>query len=66
MSMWFDPPSRFPLRYHANRYRGVTSALSMIYLVLFSTLAIGFYATVNTSIQVSDNEKRGTNALLAA
>jgi hypothetical protein len=46
--------------------RGMTSALAMIYLVLFACLAIGFYAQVNTAVQVSANETRSRRALLAA
>jgi len=48
------------------RRRGVSSVLAMMYLVLFSSLAVGFYAAVNTSVQVSHNETHGRRALLAA
>jgi hypothetical protein len=40
--------------------------LAMLYLVLFSTLAVGFYAAVNTSVQVAANETKAKRALLAA
>ena len=46
--------------------RGVASLLAMIYLLLFSVLAVGFYATANVASQVSYSEKRGVEALLAA
>src|SRR5688572_7816487 len=46
--------------------RGVSSMLAMLYLVLFSTLAVGFYAAVNTSVQVAANETKAKRALLAA
>jgi hypothetical protein len=38
----------------------------MLYLVLFSSLAIGFYAAVSTSMQVSANETKAKRAMLAA
>jgi hypothetical protein len=38
----------------------------MLYLVLFSSLAVGFYAAVNTSVQVSANETKAKRAMLAA
>ena len=38
----------------------------MLYLILFSSLAIGFYAAVNTSVQVANNETKGKRTLLAA
>src|SRR6187401_570689 len=46
--------------------RGITSTLAMLYLILFSSLAIGFYAAVNTSVQVANNETKGKRTLLAA
>src|ERR1041385_5887338 len=46
--------------------QGITSLLAMLYLVLFATLAIGFYSATNTSVIVVDNEKRGALALVAA
>ncbi len=38
----------------------------MLYLVLFATLAIGFYAATTMSVQVTRNERDGANAMLAA
>lgn len=46
--------------------RGVTSVLAMLFLVLFSVLAVGFVATVNSAVQISGNELRSTRAMLAA
>src|SRR3954469_8466988 len=46
--------------------RGITSMLAMLYLVLFATLAVGFYASTGTSAQVSTNEQRRYRALGAA
>jgi Tfp pilus assembly protein PilX len=53
-------------RHNLRSRRGVTAMLAMLYLVLFSTLAIGFYAAVGTSVQVVGNERRTANAMLAA
>lgn len=52
-------------RIRKNR-KGVTSLLAMMYLVIFSALAIGFYTTTTTAVQVVDNEKRITLAHVAA
>lgn len=46
--------------------RGLTSTLAMLYLVLFSTLAIGFYAAVNTSVQIAGSEGSARQAMLSA
>jgi hypothetical protein len=46
--------------------RALTSMLAMLYLVLFATLAVGFYASTGTSAQVSTNEQRRYRALGAA
>src|SRR5437763_8714371 len=48
------------------RRRGITSLLAMLYLVIFATLAIGFYAQTNMSSQLSNNERRSSEALAAA
>ena len=45
--------------------RGITSVLAMVYLVLFTVLAVGFYATTNIFSQVAANERRGVEAQLA-
>jgi hypothetical protein len=46
--------------------RGVTSLLAMLYLVIFSALAVGFYGATTTSAQVSGNERRAYESLVAA
>lgn len=48
------------------RRRGVVSLLAMLYLVVFAALALGFYATVSISAQLSANEVRGAEAQQAA
>jgi len=53
-------------RLSSNRRRGVTSMLAMLYLTLFATLAVGFYASTNSGAQVSLNEQRRYRALGAA
>jgi len=47
------------------RRRGVTSMLAMIFMVLFSTLALGFYATVTTSVAMSRNERQSVESRIA-
>jgi hypothetical protein len=44
----------------------MTSLLAMLFLVIFSALAIGFYAQTNMSAQVSANERRAVAAQVAA
>jgi len=53
-------------RLSSSRRHGLTSMLAMLYLTLFATLAVGFYTTTNTSVQVSMNEQRRYRALGAA
>lgn len=48
------------------RHHGMTSVLAMLFLVLFSTLAVGFYAMTNSATQISSNDERVTRAFLAA
>jgi Tfp pilus assembly protein PilX len=57
------PPTR---RRSSTGRRGIISLLAMLFLVLFSVLALGFYAQVNMASQVSANERRGAAALVAA
>src|SRR5438477_12347687 len=42
--------------------QGITSVLAMMYLCLFSVLAIGFYASATMSTQLAGNEKQGADA----
>jgi hypothetical protein len=44
----------------------MTAVLAMFYLTLFATLAVGFYAAVNTSTQIASNDRRTTAARFAA
>jgi len=44
----------------------MTSVLAMLYLILFSSLAVGFYAATNTAVQVSSNERHARQAMLSA
>lgn len=46
--------------------RGVVSVIAMLFLVLFGILAVGFYAAVTTSAQVSNGDRDGYRAMLAA
>jgi hypothetical protein len=46
--------------------RGVVSIMAMLYMVIFSVMALGFYAATTTASQVSSNERRSQAALLAA
>src|SRR5688500_8466089 len=51
-----------------NRFnrRGLSSLLAMLYLILFATLALGFYASTTTQTQVVANDTNGARAALAA
>jgi hypothetical protein len=55
----FQPHGRPPRR-------GIVAVLAMIYLVLFSALALGFYAQTNTAAQVSYNDRKSAQAFTAA
>jgi hypothetical protein len=48
------------------RRRGMASLLAMLFLVLFSAMAIGFYAEVTTASQVAASGQRVGEAQLAA
>ena len=48
------------------RRRGMTAVIAMIYLALFSTLAIGFYSSTSLSMKVVGNDRDGVIALAAA
>ena len=45
--------------------KGITAMLAMLYLVIFSALAIGFYGAVTLASQVAANDERSTTARLA-
>ena len=48
------------------RRRGTASLLAMLYLFIFSALALGFYAQTNVAANISQNEVVGAQALSAA
>jgi hypothetical protein len=50
----------------ARARRGVASVFAMLYLVLFSALAVGFYGAVTMAVQVSHNDERTLGAQVAA
>src|SRR5260221_9480964 len=50
----------------AQRNRGFSAILSMLYMTMFGALAVGFSASINTSVQVSENDHRTANAQLAS
>ena len=66
--MTFD---RFPAQATSRRRcararRGVASVLAMLYLLIFASLAVGFYAAVTTAAQVAHNDERALRAQVAA
>src|SRR4051812_33830157 len=48
------------------RTGGLTSMIAMMYLVLISTLAVGFYSMTTMSAQVSGNDGRIAKAYMAS
>jgi len=48
------------------RRSGLTSMIAMLYLVLISTLAVGFYSMTTISAQVAGNDGRVAKAYMAA
>jgi len=54
------------MRYEKKARRGVTALLAMIFLVLFATLAVGFYASTTQTAVIATNEKNGVVSLTAA
>ena len=46
--------------------RGVASVMAMLYLMLFSTLAVGFFATAAVNSQIPSNDKRSQWARMSA
>lgn len=53
-------------RHRRRRGRGITSVIALLYLILMTTLAVGFYAVTTTSARMSNNDQRIARALLAA
>jgi hypothetical protein len=54
------------LRIPTSSRRGSTSLMAMLFVALFATLAVGFFATVTTSVQVAGNEQRTNRAMFAS
>src|SRR3954471_13277385 len=46
--------------------RGVVALIAMIFLILFATLAVGFYASTTQTLVGATNERNGTISLTAA
>jgi hypothetical protein len=44
-------------KFKSSRRHGISSVLAMLYLVLFSTLAVGFAAATSMNAQISKNER---------
>ena len=55
-----------PTTNNRRRRRGIASMLAMLFLILFSVLSIGFYASSNMSAQVARNERVAGDAQYAA
>jgi hypothetical protein len=64
--MRHDIPKISRGRLARRRRRGITSLIALLYLILMTTLAIGFYAATVTTAQVSNNDARTARAMLAA
>jgi hypothetical protein len=47
------------------RRRGIASLLAMLYMIIFSTLALGFYAAVTMASQLAHNDEKAMNAQIA-
>jgi hypothetical protein len=46
--------------------RGSTALIAMLFLTLFTALAVGFYSTATMSVQVAGNEQRASRSQLAS
>jgi Tfp pilus assembly protein PilX len=53
-------------RSRGSRSYGLVMIIAMMYLVLISTLAVGFYAMTTMSAQMSKNDEAGARAYMAA
>src|SRR4051812_15171000 len=60
-----SPPARPAFARSCGR-PGVATVLAMLYLALFSVLAVGFFAATSMSAQISRNERRLNDAQLSA
>lgn len=52
--------------HHARSRRGTAAVLAMLFLVLFSVLAVGFYSATTVSVQIARNDRDATVAQLSA
>ena len=69
MQMFNSPTRSTPapfIRQARSGRHGVASLMAMLYLVVFSALALGFYAATTTASQVAANERTSLAAQLAA
>ena len=57
---------QYPTSRPAVRRRGVACVLAMLFLVLFTTMSLGFYASTTMSAQVAANEDRVFTARVSA
>src|SRR3954471_155769 len=57
---------RTPRARVSGRRRGVASVIAMVYVVLFSVLALGFFASVTTSAQMAGSDQYASRSMLAA
>lgn len=48
------------------RQAGMTSVLAMLFLVLFTTMAVGFYAATTTAMHVTANDERVSRAFVSS
>ena len=46
--------------------RGSTALIAMLFLTLFTALAVGFYSTATMSVQVAGNEQRASRSQFAS
>src|SRR5690606_16257043 len=62
-----QPPScRCNVSSSRRHRRGFASVIAMLFLLLFTVLALGFYAGTTTSVQVAGNEQAVARSQLAA
>ena len=53
-------------RHRRHRRRGIAAVMAMLYLLIFSTLALGFYSAVTMAAQVAQNDEKSMGARVAA
>src|SRR5207248_11251294 len=53
------------MRHFTSKRSGVAALMAMMFLALFASLAVGFYASSNTSAIVAQNEATSEHAMLA-